>query len=462
MQSTHLDTAHDVASLAVRRHTAERDENTMKRHESMPIRDENTTKRDAKPSSPSRLSKEPPMIPVRSGARAALGVLAALMLAAALTLVTGGTASADTVVCDKFGSTPIAGGKYIVQNNEWGDDTPQCLTVTGTGFGISTASHNVPTNGAPAAYPSVYAGCHYGNCSTGSGLPVQVSAFKDPRSTVSYRTTGGSWDAAYDIWLDSSPNPAGQNNGAEIMIWGAHSGPPQPAGSKIGTASLGGAGYDVWEGRLSNGGISWNVVSYVRQQGTGSLDVHIADFTGDAAGRGYVDKAWYLTSVQFGFEPWVGGQGLAVDTFSFTTDGGGGTTPPPSGGTTVVGQASDRCLDVKNGAAADGTVVQLWDCNGAGAQKWARQGEALVNPGTGKCLDVSGGRTANGTLVQLWSCNGQGAQKWRINADGTFVNTQSGKCLDAVERGTAAGTRIQIWDCYGGGGTQPNQVWSIR
>lgn len=388
------------------------------------------------------------------------GALLAVLLAAAMSLIAAPRAHADTQLCDKFGSTSIAGGAYIVQNNEWGDDTPQCLTVTGSGFSVSTASHNVPTNGAPAAYPSIYAGCHYGNCSTNSGLPVQVSAFRDPRSTVAYRTAGGSWDAAYDIWLDSSPNPAGQNNGAEIMIWGAHSGPPQPAGSRIGTAQLGGAGYDVWEGRLSNGGISWNVVSYVRQQNTTALDVHIKDFTDDAAARGYVDRAWYLTSVQFGFEPWVGGQGLAVDNFSFTTDGGG-TTPPPGTGNTIVGQASNRCLDVQGGASADGTIVQLWDCNGTGAQRWVRQGEALVNPQTGKCLDVSGGRMANGTVVQLWSCNGLGAQKWQINSNGTIVNTNSGACLDAVERGTAAGTRLQIWSCYGGGGTQPNQVWRL-
>lgn len=399
------------------------------------------------------------MTRIRPGSRSVLGALVALLLAVAMSALSGGPAGADTQLCDKFGSVPIAGGKYVVQNNEWGDDTPQCLNVTSTGFAVTTADHNVPTNGAPAAYPSVYAGCHYGNCSTGSGLPVQVSAFQDPRTTVAYRTAGGSWDAAYDIWLDSSPNPAGQNNGAEIMIWGAHSGPPQPAGSKIGTADLGGAGYDVWYGRLSNGGISWNVVSYVRRQNTGSLDVRIADFTDDAAGRGYVDKAWYLTSVQFGFEPWVGGQGLAVDTFSFTT--GGGATPPPAG-STLVGQASNRCLDVKDGAGADGTAVQLWDCNGAGAQKWARQGEALVNPQTGKCLDVAGGGTADGTSVRLWSCNGLGAQKWQANSNGTLVNTNAGKCLDAVERGTAAGTRVQIWDCFGGGGTQPNQVWNIR
>ncbi|MFJ7299421.1 hypothetical protein [Streptomyces sp. NPDC099088] len=40
-----------------------------------------------------------------------------------------------------------------------------------------------------------------------------------------------------------------------------------------------------------------------------------------------------------------------------------GTPPPRSGGNTVVGQGGNRCLDMKHGAAADATVVQLRDCD---------------------------------------------------------------------------------------------------
>ncbi|MEE4543345.1 RICIN domain-containing protein [Streptomyces sp. V4-01] len=395
--------------------------------------------------------------------RRVLAALTVLLLGAALALLRPGSAHADTQICDQFGSTTIAGGHYVVQNNEWGDTSPQCITVTGGGFNVTTASHNVPTNGAPAAYPSIYAGCHYGNCSSGSGLPLQVSAFGNPETTVAYHTAGGAWDAAYDIWFDSSPSPAGQNNGAELMIWGSHAGAPQPAGGKVGTANLAGATWDVWEGRLSGGGISWNVISYVRQQTTGSLDIHIKDFTDDITGRGYMSSAWYMTSVQFGFEPWTGGAGLGVDSFGFTTSGSGGTggSTGGGGGGTLVGQGSNRCLDVNAAGTADGTVVQLWDCNGTVAQKWQRVGSTFVNPNSGKCLDVSGGRTANGTVVQLWTCLNNAAQQWTVNGNGTIVNPNSGKCLDAAGQGTANGTRIQIWDCYGSG-TQPNQVWSSR
>lgn len=262
------------------------------------------------------------------------------LLLAALTAVAGlvvgfgpPEATAATTICEKFGSTKIQGGRYVVQNNEWGANDGQCISVSDNGFTITAGNHNVPTNGAPASYPSIYAGCHYGNCSSGSGLPLQVSRLGTVSSSVAYTTAGGSWNASYDLWFDPNPNQSGQNTGAELMIWGSHQGPPQPIGSKVGTANLAGAGWDVWVGN-----IGWNVISYVRQQTTSSLNLNLTEFTNDAVQRGQVQSSWYMTSAQFGFEPWQGGPGLAVNSFSFTTSGGGGgttttttTTPDPGG-----------------------------------------------------------------------------------------------------------------------------------
>jgi hypothetical protein len=243
---------------------------------------------------------------------------AALLLAAVTGLVALGPveATAATTICEKFGSTKIQGGRYVVQNNEWGASDGQCISVSDNGFTITSGNHNVPTNGAPAAYPSIYAGCHYGNCSSGSGLPLQVNRFGSLPSSVAYTTASGSWNASYDLWFDPNPNQSGQNTGAELMIWGSHQGPPQPIGSKVGTASLAGTNWDVWVGN-----IGWNVISYVRQQTTNSLDLNLAEFANDAVRRGQVQSSWYLTSVQFGFEPWQGGPGLAVNSFSFSTSG---------------------------------------------------------------------------------------------------------------------------------------------
>jgi hypothetical protein len=220
-----------------------------------------------------------------------------------------------TTICEKFGSTRVQDGRYIVQNNVWGADIQQCISVAGTGFAITSGQHNKPTNGAPGAYPSIYLGCHYGNCTTNSGLPAMRSSLSAVDSSVQFRTAPGQWNAAYDLWFDPAAKTDGQNNGAEIMVWVNHQGAPQPVGAKQATASIGGATWDVWFGRINDNG-GWNVISYVRQPTATSWSGNLLAFADDAASRGHVQRSWYLTSVQFGFEPWEGGPGLAVNSFS--------------------------------------------------------------------------------------------------------------------------------------------------
>ena len=36
----------------------------------------------------------------------------------------------------------------------------------------------------------------------------------------------------------------------------------------------------------------------------------------------------------------------------------------------------------------------------------------------GKCVDVAGANSANGTAVQLYDCNGTGAQNWNVVGNG--------------------------------------------
>jgi hypothetical protein len=139
----------------------------------------------------------------------------------------------------------------------------------------------------------------------------------------------------------------------------------------------------------------------------------------------------------------------------FGLDGGSSTTtptPPPAG--QIKGAGSGRCLDVPGAATADGTAVQLWDCNGGGNQQWAATSAGELRVYGNKCLDAAG--TGNGAGIQIYSCHGGNNQKWRLNADGTITGVQSGLCLDAVGQGTANGTRLQLYSCHGGA----NQRWT--
>jgi Glycosyl hydrolase family 12/Cellulose binding domain len=256
---------------------------------------------------------------------------AALAVGAGIAAAVAVPAHADTQICDTWGSTTIQSGKYIVMNNVWGASTAQCINVTSTGFQVTTANHNNSTSGAPAAYPAIYMGCHYAACTTGSPFPATLSALGDVQSSVGISVpSSGEWDAAYDVWLDPTARTDGQNTGAEIMIWVNHLGRPQPVGSKVATTTLAGTTWDVWYG---NSG--WNVISYVRQSPATSFSGSVMSFADDAIGRGYAQRAWYMTSVQYGFEPWIGGTGLAVNSFSVTTGG----TPPSTPASTPASTA---------------------------------------------------------------------------------------------------------------------------
>jgi hypothetical protein len=241
-------------------------------------------------------------------------VVTGLLVAASLVVGTSPASAATT--CEKFGQLTIQNGRYIVQNNVWGADTTQCVNTTTNGFTITRADHNKATGGAPAAYPSTIFGCHYSACSAGSGLPQQASTagFNNIRTSVNMTyPSSGIWDAAYDIWFDPTARTNGQNTGAEIMVWLNHRGSIQPVGSRVATVNIAGATWDIWFGN-----IGWNVVSYVRTTASGSASFAINDFYSNAISRGYAQRAWFMTSIQAGFEPWVGGTGLAVNSFSVT------------------------------------------------------------------------------------------------------------------------------------------------
>ncbi|RQX18662.1 glycoside hydrolase [Micromonospora ureilytica] len=115
-----------------------------------------------------------------------------------------------------------------------------------------------------------------------------------------------------------------------------------------------------------------------------------------------------------------------------------------------------KCIDVAGASSANGTAVQLYDCNGSAAQTWTVGNTDNSIRALGKCLDVTAASTANGAKVQLYECNNTAAQKWTAS-NGALVNSGSGKCLDVTDRSTANGARLQIWTC---GGTT-NQLWNL-
>ncbi|MEV6738862.1 lectin [Streptomyces sp. NPDC051104] len=131
------------------------------------------------------------------------------------------------------------------------------------------------------------------------------------------------------------------------------------------------------------------------------------------------------------------------------------TASPAQAATGAITGLAGKCLDVAGANSADGTPVQLYDCNGTSAQQWTVGTDGTIRA-LGKCLDVTGNSTADGAKVQLWSCTGGANQKWTVTAAHDIVNPQADKCLDVTDNNSANGSRIQIWTCSGGA----NQKWN--
>ncbi len=141
------------------------------------------------------------------------------------------------------------------------------------------------------------------------------------------------------------------------------------------------------------------------------------------------------------------------DNLSVTSAGGGsggGSTGPITSGLN-----NAKCVDDNGQSSANGTKIEIWDCNGGANQSWTVESDGTVQV-LGKCMDITGASSANGTLIELWQCNGGANQQWQAQ-NGQLVNPATGKCLDDPGSNTANGTQLDLWTCTGG----TNQHWTI-
>ncbi len=325
--------------------------------------------------------------------RYALAVAATLLLAlgtflAARAVSPGGqppavtaspAAAAATTLCQEQ-TAPVSGGAYTVQNNEFDSSAPECVSTDGSDdFTVASSSIGNATNGSPGAYPSIYQGCHWGNCSSGglTAHPVQVAALTPGTVTTSWSTTqpGGSsaYDVAYDIWFSQTAATTGQPDGSELMVWLNHNGPVQPFGSEVASnVTLGGHTYNVWEGTQS----SWDTVTYdMTSPATSVAGLDVGTLAQDMVSRGYTKSSWYLIDVEAGFELWQGGAGLTTNSFSVTVDGSApGPTPTPTSAAPSSGPAApgDAC-------SAAYSVVSSWPGGFQGQVVVTNTGPAPLN-----------------------------------------------------------------------------------
>src|SRR6266545_1291876 len=351
----------------------------------------------------------------------------------------------------------IGGGGWGNQELEYYTNSTRNAALDGNGQLVITARRE-----NPAGF-----GCWYGSCQYTSARLLTAGTFSQQYGRFEARIKiprgQGMWPAFWMLgtnigsvgWPSSGEIDVMENIGREPgTIHGSLHGPGYFAGNSLtGGYTLGGGqafadAFHTFTVDWAPGSIAFSVdgIQYRRFTPT------------DTRGNPWVfDHPFFLLLNLAVGGTWPGSpdgstsfpQQMVVDyVHVFATAGSGG-------GARIVGYGG-KCVDVAGANTANGTPIQLWDCNGTAAQRWTIGSDGTIRA-LGKCLDVSGGRTANGTVVQLWDCNGTGAQQWRLTATSDIVNPQANKCLDATGVSSTNGTRLQIWDRTGGA----NQKWTV-
>jgi len=373
---------------------------------------------------------------------------------------------AATSFADEFNQpagTPVDGTKWVTETGDNVNNHERQYYTNSTSNAVHDGQGNLVITARrenPGNYQCWYGRCEYTSARLNtSGKFTQAYGHFETRLKMSRGQ--GMWPAFWllgnDIgnvgWPQSGEIDIMENVGFEpSTVHGTIHGPGYSGAGGIGAGySIGGAfadGFHTFALDWSPDRLVWSVDGNVYQTRTPA----------DLGGRQWVfDHPFFLILNLAVGGYWPGDPDgstqfpntLTVDYVRVTTDGGGG------GGGQITGLGG-KCVDVAAANTANGTPVQLYDCNGTAAQQWSVNADGSIRA-LGKCLDVTSGATTDGAKVQLWDCNGTGAQRWTVTGARDIVNIAANKCLDATDNSAANGTRLQIWTCAG----TANQKWTV-
>src|SRR5690606_27295349 len=165
-----------------------------------------------------------------------------------------------------------------------------------------------------------------------------------------------------------------------------------------------------------------------------SINFNARDFILDAINRGsgFGSTSWYLTSVQAGFEPWIGGVGLAVNSFSATVGGSVGT-PPGTPGTPTTSNVTSSSLTLSWGASS-GSVsnYQIERATGASSTNFTQVGTSTTTSFNDSGLSAST------------------TYRYRVRATNSAGNSSYSAITNVTTQGGSSGGsctfRIDSWD----------------
>jgi hypothetical protein len=177
----------------------------------------------------------------------------------------------------RFAYFPV--GRYAVSNDEWG-----------TGYDTQTVWVDSAENwGLHATQPSTPGVKSYANIGTNPGAPLD-SLSSVTSSFDETNPSGGSWESAYDLWLNGTD--------IEVMVWTYVSGGVVPLGRPVRSVTLGGGTWTLWVGDNGHN----PTYSFVRHGNETSGTVDILSLLKYLENTGGYFSDPMLSSIQYGWE----------------------------------------------------------------------------------------------------------------------------------------------------------------
>ena len=109
----------------------------------------------------------------------------------------------------------------------------------------------------------------------------------------------------------------------------------------------------------------------------------------------------------------------------------------------------EKCIDVPETNVASGVQLQMWDCNGAPAQKWWRPTATDLRLQTfyNLCMDASVNVGSGGAVV-LSTCNANlQSQKWVYDGRNLRPKYNINLCLTIEGGSSFNGAKLVVWPC---------------
>lgn len=223
-------------------------------------------------------------------------------------------------ICHRYQHVEAFGGHgagLVVRNDSYGG-RGECLWNTNrwANFAVTSSPSRLHSGTEPAAFPNIFYGCSWGVCSRGTGLPRRLSRLHRP--VTSWYTRGrpaGRWDVAYDIWFARQRHTSGQDRGAEIMLWLRSKGLGRPGGHGM-LIERHRWQLEHWITTNPSTGARWPLIIFRMTRPSGFVShLHLMPFFRRAEALGLLNRSWWLTAVEAGFEVWRGGAGLRTTSF---------------------------------------------------------------------------------------------------------------------------------------------------